>query len=206
MERHAKVRFLGQPHPYKVLYGGRNGLKSWSMARQLICDALQRPIRWLCCRETMHSIEDSVHQLLCDQISNLKAGAHFKITKNKIEGLNGSLITYAGLRTDASHIKSYESYDGAWVEEAAQVSKASWEILLPTIRKAGSEIWISFNPDLATDDTYKRWVLTPPPGAVVVRTSWRDADAVGWLSEESRAKIEHLQATDPDAYEHVYEG
>jgi phage terminase large subunit len=206
MERHAKVRFLAEPHPYKVLYGGRNGLKSWSMARQLIVNTLQRPIRWLCCRETMHSIEDSVHQLLSDQIHNLQASAHFRILKNRIEGINGSLITYAGLRTDASHIKSYENYDGAWVEEAAQVSKASWEILLPTIRKAGSEIWVSFNPELETDDTYKRWVLAPPPGAVVKRTSWMDAEEVGWLSAESKAKIEHLRVTDPDSFAHVYDG
>lgn len=176
------------------------------MARQLIINAIQKPIRWLCCRETMHSIEDSVHQLLCDQIANLNAGAHFHIIKNRIEGINGSLITYAGLRTDAGHIKSYENYDGAWVEEAAQVSKRSWEILLPTIRKAGSEIWVSFNPELPDDDTYKRWVITPPPGAVVVKTSWRDADHVGWLSSESKSKIMHMQKTDPEGFQNIYEG
>lgn len=181
-------------------------MKSWSIARQLIINAIKRPIRWLCCRETMLSIEDSVHQLLTDQIALLEATAHFKILKNRIEGINGSLFSYAGLRTDAGHLKSYESYDGAWVEEAAQVSKHSWEILLPTIRKEGSEIWVSFNPELITDDTYKRWVLNPPPGCVTVKTSWKDADEVGWLSAKSRAEIEHTRVTDPDTYMHIYEG
>jgi phage terminase large subunit len=74
--------------------------------------------------------------------------------------------------------------------------------VIPPIRKTGSEIWISFKPELETDDTYRRFVLNPPPGAVVVKTSWRDNPA---LSYELRAEIEHLKATDKDEYEHVYE-
>jgi phage terminase large subunit len=83
-----------------------------------------------------------------------------------------------------------------WIEEAQNVSKKSWN-------KAGSETWVSFNPELDSDDTYKRFVVSPPPGAVVVKTSWRDNPG---LSDELRAEIEHLKATDPDEYEHVDEG
>ena len=75
--------------------------------------------------------------------------------------------------------------------------------MITTIRKPGSEIWVSFNPELETDDTYKRFVVSPPPGAVVVKTSWRDNPA---RSDELRTEIEHLKATDPDEHEHVYEG
>jgi phage terminase large subunit len=75
--------------------------------------------------------------------------------------------------------------------------------VIPTVRKPGSEVWVSFNPELDSDDTYKRFVVSPPPNAVVVKTSWRDNPA---LSEELRVEIEHLKATDPDEYEHVYEG
>ena len=75
--------------------------------------------------------------------------------------------------------------------------------MIPTVRKPGSEVWVSFNPELDSDDTYKRFVVSPPPNAVVVKTSWRDNPA---LSEELRVEIEHLKATDPDEYEHVYEG
>jgi phage terminase large subunit len=206
IQRHAKLRFLAEPHPYKILYGGRHGLKSWGIARQIILDAIVKPVRCLCCRETMLSIEDSVHQLLSDQIYLLGASAHFRIYKNRIEGINGSLFTYAGLRTDASHIKSYESYDRAWVEEAAQVSKHSWEILLPTIRKEGSEIWVSFNPELADDNTYQRWVVSPPPTAKVAKMSWRDADAVGWLPKKSKEEILLCQERDLNTFNHIYEG
>ena len=75
--------------------------------------------------------------------------------------------------------------------------------MIPTIHKPGSEIWVSFNPELETDDTYRRFVVSPPPNAVVVKTSFRDNPS---LSEELRIEIEYLKATDPDEYEYVYEG
>ena len=81
--------------------------------------------------------------------------------------------------------------------EAQNVSKKSWRTVVPTIRKPGSEIWISFNPELETDDTYQRFVVHPPPNAVVVKTSFRDNE---YLSDELKIEIEHLKATDPDEY------
>ena len=75
--------------------------------------------------------------------------------------------------------------------------------MIPTIRKPGSEIWVTFNPELETDDTYQRFVVHPPPGAVVVKTSYEDND---YLSDELRLEIEHLRTTDPDEYEYVYGG
>ena len=89
------------------------------------------------------------------------------------------------------------------MEEARAVSKRSWSILIPTIRKEGSEIWISFNPELDTDETYLRFVATPPPDAVVVKLTWRDNP---WFSDTLRKEMEHLQKTDPESYENVWEG
>ena len=66
-----KLSFLFEPHPYKVLYGGRDGCKSWSVAQALLILGSQRPLRILCARETMDSIRESVHQLLSDQIARL---------------------------------------------------------------------------------------------------------------------------------------
>jgi phage terminase large subunit len=111
-------------------------------------------------------------------------------------------FAFSGLR-NAQNLKSYEGFDICWIEEAANVSKRSWDLLDPTIRKAGSEIWISFNPELATDETYKRFVLHPPPGYVVLKTSYRDNR---WLTPELQGKIEHCRATDPDGFLNIYEG
>lgn len=198
-----KAAFLFEPHRYKVMYGGRYGIKSWSMARALLIRGAQQPIRWLCARETMESIAQSVHQLLKDQIEALHLEGEYEVQKAAIVGRNGTIFTFAGLAHNVGSIKSLESYDGVWVEEAQNVSKDSWETLIPTIRKQGSEIWVSFNPNLATDDTYQRFVLNPPPGAVVVMTSWRDNQ---WLTPTMREEIEYLQKWDPKAFEHVYEG
>ena len=213
-----KVRFLFEPAPYKCLWGGRDGIKSWSIAQALLIMGAQHKLRWLCARETQQSIAESVHHLLEEQINRLHLNAYYRVEKARIvgtflhkTGMYGramvepgySEFVFAGLRHNVNQIKSFEALDGVWVEEAANVSKNSWEVVLPTIRKEGSEVWLSFNPELVTDETYKRWVLNPPPGAVVVKTSYLDNP---WLSESSRIKIEHLRATDPETFEHIYGG
>lgn len=213
-----KLQFLFEPHPYKFIYGGRDGIKSWSIAQALVIMGAQGKLRWLCARETMQSLAESVHHLLGDQIVRLGLTEFYRVEKARIvgtvnhrEGMYGRRLetpgctefVFAGLRHNVTQIKSYEALNGVWVEEADNVSRDSWEVVLPTIRTEGSEIWGSFNPKLETDETYKRWVLNPPPGAVVVKTSYRDNL---WLSEISRARIEHLQATDEAAYLHIYEG
>jgi len=127
----------------------------------------------------------------------------FDVQKAHILGPNGTELIFAGLRLNIANIKSTEDVDIVWVEEAQTVSKHSWETLIPTIRKDGSEIWVSFNPELATDETYKRFVLAPPPSARVVKVGWRDNP---WFPEVLRLEMEHLKATDPDAYQHIWEG
>jgi phage terminase large subunit len=198
-----KLRPLFKPSRYKILYGGRGGAKSWGIARALLLQGVDRPLRILCARETQKSISDSVHYLLKGQIEALGLSGFYNVLKSEITGINETTFIFAGIRQNVSNIKSYESVDICWVEEAQNVSKASWEVLVPTIRKPGSEIWVSFNPELETDDTYKRFVISPPPNATVVRIGWRDNP---WFPEVLRQEMEHLKERDPDAYEHVWEG
>lgn len=199
-----KLAFLFEPHPYKVLYGGRDGVKSWSVARALLILGTQKPLRILCARETMDSIRESVHQLLSDQIALLGLVDFYKILQSEIRGLNGTEFVFAGLRKQTvGSLKSYEAIDICWVEEASVVSRRSLTILLPTIRKHGSEIWFTLNPDLENDAVYQDFIVNPPKGAVVCKTSYRDNN---WLSVESREKIETLRERDPDSFHHVYEG
>lgn len=194
---------LFAPARYKITYGGRGGAKSWSIARALLILGAQKKLRILCARETMRSISESVHHLLETQIDALGLHSRYTVEKATIRGTNGTEIIFAGLRLNVANIKSTEDVDIVWVEEAQAVSKHSWETLIPTIRKAGSEIWASFNPELETDDTFRRFVLNPPPGAVVIKLNWRDNP---WFPDVLRAEMEHLRATDPDAYDHVWEG
>lgn len=199
-----KLAFLFEPHPYKILYGGRDGVKSWSVAQALLILGAQRPLRILCGRETMDSIRESVHQLLSDQIARLGLEDFYKVLQSEIRGLNGTEFVFAGLRKQTvGSLKSYEAIDICWIEEASVVSRRSLTILLPTIRKPGSEIWFTLNPDLETDAVYQDFIVNPPKGAVVCKTSYKDNK---WLSPESREKIETLRERDPDTFHHVYEG
>ena len=199
-----KLAELFQPHHYKVLYGGRDGCKSWSIARALLILGTQKPMRILCARETMDSIRESVHQLLSDQIVNLGLEDFYSVLQSEVRGANGTEFVFAGLRKQTvSSIKSYEAIDICWIEEASVVSRRSLTILLPTIRKPGSEIWFSLNPDLETDAVYQDFIINPPQGAFVCKISYHDNN---WLSEESKQKIATLKERDYDTFHHVYEG
>ena len=190
-------------HRYKVAYGGRGGAKSWNFARALLIRGAMQKQRVICAREFQNSIADSVHQLLSDQVRALGLEGFYQILKTEIIGKNGSSFTFDGLRRNISSLKSFEGADVCWVEEATDVSKASWDVLIPTIRKDGSEIWVSFNPELATDETYKRFVKTPPPDAWVKKVTWSDNP---WFPDVLRKEMEHLKINDFDSYLTVWEG
>jgi len=117
--------------------------------------------------------------------------------------VNGTEFLFAGLHHNIASIKSTEGISKVWVEEAESVSELSWETLIPTIRKRGSEIWVSFNPREETDPTYKRFVTSPPPGAKVVEVGWQDNP---WISPELLREKDYLYSVDPDAAAHVWGG
>ena len=198
-----KLQPLFEPHRYKSMRGGRGGGKSWGAAIALLIIGIQRPIRVLCARETMESIQQSVHQLIRDKVSELGLQSEYEVQASRIVGRNGTLFTFAGLAHNIGNIKSLESYDYVWVEEAQTVSKDSWETLIPTIRKDGSEIWLTWNPKLVTDETYKRFVLNPPKSAWCCEINWQDNP---WFPEVLRVEMEDLRERDYEAYLHVYEG
>ena len=199
-----KLDFLFNPSRYKVAYGGRGGAKSWGFARALLILGARQKLRILCTREVQKSIKDSVHKLLSDQIEPLGLGYFYTPLTQEIRGLNGTEFIFSGLADQTvESIKSFEGIDIVWAEEAQAISKRSWTILIPTIRKDGSEIWVSFNPELDTDDTYKRFVLNPPPNAVSIKIGWQDNP---WFPAELEAERKYCQENEPDDYENIWEG
>lgn len=190
------------PKRYKVLWGGRGAARSWSIARALLLIAAQKPTRILCTREMQSSLRDSVHQLLRDQIDLMQLPG-FLITDREIRHVNGSLFLFEGLRHNITKIKSLEGIDICWVEEAERISNKSWQTLIPTIRKKGSEIWISFNPDQEEDATYQRFIVRTPKDIWRVKVSWEDNP---WLSEELREEKDYAYAVDAEAADHIWGG
>ncbi len=198
-----KMQFLFQPARYKVMYGGRGAARSWSCARALLLLCTQKRMRILCAREFQASIADSVYKLLCEQIQLLQLQHFFSIQRTRILGRNGTEFLFKGIRRNPLEIKSLEGIDVCWVEEAQTVSETSWNILIPTIRKEHSEIWITFNTGEVTDPTYRRFVVEAPAGALVRRLTWRDNP---WLPRVLLDEKEYLKRVDYDAYVHVWEG
>jgi phage terminase large subunit len=198
-----KLEGLFKKSRYKVLYGGRGGAKSWGIARALLIKGAKDPIRILCAREFQTSIKDSVHKLLCDQIESLGLLSFYEITQTSIRGRNGTEFSFVGLKNNVSNIKSYEGVDICWVEEAQTTSRLSWNILIPTIRKEGSEIWISFNPELETDETYQRFVANPPQDSITMKVNWYDNP---WFPDTLKLEKDALKARDEEAYNQVWEG
>lgn len=200
----ASSQDLFRPARYKVKWGGRGGAKSWDIARALLSIAHSRRVRIGCFREFQTSISDSVYRLLTDQLDLTGLTPWFDVTQKTIQSrVTGSEFLFKGLHRNANEIKSMEAVDIAWVEEAQSVSKNSWEVLIPTIRKEGSEIWVSFNPLEEADDTYQRFVLKPPPSAIVTKVGWEDNP---WFPKTLDEERRHMLATDPEAYEHVWGG
>ena len=201
-----KLAPLFQPKRFKVMYGGRNGAKSWGIARALLILGSARPIRVLCAREYQNSIEESVHRLLKTQISALGLESLYDVQATVIRGRGkaaGTEFVFKGLKINVGSIKSFEDADIVWVEEAQNVSKHSWDVLIPTIRKPNSEIWVSFNPLLITDETYVRFILNKDERMWIEKLNWIDNP---WLSDEMEAERKAMLARDPDAYQNVWEG
>lgn len=222
-----KVAPLFEPHPYKVIYGGRGKGASWSFARALLMLGRRRKLFIVCGREIQNSIKESVHKLIADQIETItdleknsvlgqKKGfiltnKFYEVKQSEIVGVNGTKFAFVGIKNNVSSIKSMEAIDIFAVFEADAVSKDSWDKVLPTVRRdppfgpfdKGSEVWVEFNPELETDETYQRFIVKPPRGAAVIEMSYKDNP---WFPQILRDQMEQMKAEDPDNYRTVWEG
>jgi len=189
---------------------------SWSIARALLILSVQRPLRILCARELQNSIEESVHRLLSNQIHLLGFDKFFDIQKQGIYRFpyptesgpkRGSEFIFYGIKSNTNKVKSAEGLDIAWVEEAEKVSEDSWNILIPTLREQGSEIWVSFNPDEETDPTYQRFVVNAddigPDRLFLAQVNWTENP---WFPEDLRQEKDFLYRVDPESAANVWGG
>ncbi|MDE2100265.1 MAG: PBSX family phage terminase large subunit [Patescibacteria group bacterium] len=195
---------LWTPARHKFARGGRDSAKSWSCARALVWMAHTGYERILCTREYQSSIRHSVHRLLKDQITNLNLAQHFYITEKSIVGkaFNSEFI-FKGIHEDPDEIKSTEGITKCWLEEAEKTTYDSLNILTKTIRKPGSEIWATWNPEEENSPIDKYAVKNTPPGSILLNVSYRDNP---FHSEEMERQRIYDQQYDPDNYDWVWEG
>lgn len=161
------------------------------------------PIRWLCAREVQKSIKESSLQLLVDQIDALGLRDEYEVQRDEIKSACGARFAFSGLRQHtASSIKSYEGFDGVWVEEAQDVREDSAQILVPTIRKAGSELWWTYNPTRDGDYVHQL-AESGRDDVLVLNINWRDNP---WFPAELDVERRALLAINEPLYRHVWEG
>ncbi len=188
---------------YRVLYGGRGAAKSHQVAQALLLMGHQQPRRILCTRELQSSMKQSVLALLEHYIPILELDEVYTVRRDGLFHTNGTEFLFMGLRHNVNEIKGTEGIDLCWVEEGQAVSKNSWDVLTPTIRREGSEIWVTFNPLLATDPTYEMFITNPPADAIVRKVTFRDNP---WFPDVLRKDMEARRANDLEGYLHIWEG
>jgi phage terminase large subunit len=198
-----KLRCLFEPSRYKVLYGGRGGAKSQSIARALLLQGAESKHKILCAREIQKSIQDSVHSLLKEQIEEMGLGWFYEIQKTTILGRNGTEFLFAGLRSNIANVKSIPNITRAWIEEAQSASTNNIKTLALTVRAPDSEVWLSFNPDLEDDPIYQDYVIDPPDNAIVLKINWQDNP---FFPDVLRAEMESDKRKNYANYQHVWEG
>lgn len=196
---------LLEPARYKGVHGGRGSGKSHERAEALIERCIMRKTDAVCIREVQKSLAQSVKKLLEMKIEAMGVGHLFEVQQSVIKAPHGGIIIFQGMQNHtADSIKSLEGYDIAWVEEAQSLSQRSLDLLRPTIRKTGSELWFTWNPNLETDpvDVLLRGD-NPPPDAIVVQANYRDNP---WLPEVLRGELEYDRERDPDKFAHIWLG
>lgn len=195
------------PKRFKGAKGGRSGGKSHFFAEAVV-EALifNKDFQCVCIREVQKSIKFSVKKLIVSKIKSLGVAHMFDVQQTEIRRRGGEgLIIFQGMQDHtADSIKSLEGFDLAWIEEANKLSARSLELLLPTIRKAGSEIWASWNPDQPTDPIDKLFASELDPGTfTLVTCNYTDNP---FNSAEVHAEAERHRRNNPDTFDHVWLG
>jgi len=191
---------------YKAAWGGRGSAKSWNFAAMMIVRAAtSKGFRAVCVREVQKSLKESAHRLLADTIERLNFGSIFEIQSSQIKTPGGGVISFVGMQDHtADTIKSYENYSVAWCEEAQTLSSRSIELLRPTIRAPGSELWFSWNPRNSTDAIEKLLRGSDiPENAIIVKSNYSDNK---FFPAELEAERLHDLKNSPDRYSHVWNG
>jgi phage terminase large subunit len=195
---------LDEPYRYKVMYGGRGSAKSWTVARKLLLRGLEKSLRILCTRELQKSIKQSVHKLLSIQIDKMGLNDYYTVTNDRILGVNGTEFIFLGVKHNTEEIKSTESIDICWIEEAHSLTEGSWDIIDPTIRQEGSEIWVTYNTRFKHDQVHRMFVVNePPPGSWVKKVNYNENP---FFPEVLRKQMETMKERDYEKYRQIWLG
>lgn len=188
---------------YVVIYGGRGSGKSWGVADFLLLKGYAEVKRVVCAREVQLSIRDSVHKLLADRIKVLGLSAFYTVTDKMIKGANGTEFIFKGMYRNTNDIKSTEGIDYFWIEEAQSVSRASLEVVIPTVRKEGSQIIFTYNPEGERDPVHLDFTLAQRDDCLKIRMNYTENP---FFPEVLKQEMLYDKRVNYEKYLHVWEG
>lgn len=197
-------KFWMTPSRYKALYGGRASSKSHDAAGMAVYLAANYTLKFMCARQFQNRISESVYTLIKDKIENSEFRDEFVLTNNSIKHkITGSEFLFYGIARNILEIKSTEGVDILWLEEANYLTKDQWDIIEPTIRAEGSQIWLIWNPDELMDFIYQKFVVNTPKNCIKQEINWENNP---YLTQTMLDVIHEAYRTDPEGSEHTYGG
>lgn len=197
---------LYRPSRHKAYYGGRGSGKSHNIAEALVVNASLKPTKIVCGRQFQSSINESVKELIESKIYSLGLSTGFRILDREIRHVStGSRFVFVGLDRNPDSQKSLEGVDIFWCEEAQTLNERSMEIIIPTIRKPGSEMWWSWNPrykDDPIDKMFRGSII--PKNSIIKEVHYYDNpyfDSTPLKEEMERSKLVNIAR-----YNHIWLG
>lgn len=206
-----------QPARFKVAEGGRGSSKTRTVITILVNNVLWAGWRVVCFRELMEAIAESSYQEIVEEIDRRNLHAFFDITKTEIAcPSSGGVFKFSGIRASSKRLqnqklKGFSNFDAAFIDEGESITKDSWNALVPTMRKAGSEIYVCFNAASPLDFIYQSFVVSPiypaerhgKPYCITLKVNYTDNP---FFPQELADDAELMKASDPELYRHVYLG
>lgn len=195
---------LNSQYRNKLYYGGRAGGKSFAFADCLLLLGRSDKLFVACVREVQNSIKDSVYKLLKDRAEHYEFD-DYRFYEDRIENvITGTRFVFKGLKDqNKQNIKSLEGVDICWIEEGQSISKDSWDVLNPTIRKKGSQIWVSMNREEENDPIWVAVASNPDEKTYVCKVNYYDNP---YCPDEMKYLAERCKEQDYDDYLHIWEG
>ena len=208
------VPLIIKPKPLKIAVGGRGSGKTIAFSDCFLKFAHDGE-RVVCAREFQNSIEESVHSSLSRRIEKHDLVGSYDVQKTTILSRSGGKVSYIGLARNIGSIKGFDGVNKVWIEEGQYVSQESIDLLFPTIRENGSEIWVSMNRGSRKDPISKSFLSIAEDELarsgyyeddymIVVDINWRDNP---WFPDKlDQQRLRDKELMDSAKYAHIWEG
>jgi len=187
---------------YILLSGGRGSGKSWFLVHLLLEELTREYHDLLCIREFGSRLDDSSHKLFKSAIK--KYNLPWTVYRTKIVcNISGSQIVFIGVNdTTVDSVRSYEGFDRIYFEEAQSLTTYAFKILNPTIRKADSKLYFTYNP-LKENDVASYIKNTYKDNYLYIHSTYKDNP---FISDAIKKDAESIKQNNPDDYDEIYLG